>query len=535
MKDKLKVYVVALLLALVGLSMALYKHFALGFPLFPDQKVGIWTVESKVEFEAAGSEVLVSLALPDSQQGIEITNENFTTSGYGFTEIDQPDGSRRAQWTRRKADGRQVLYYRLQIYPAALDQAPDVAPPGPPMPPEFDSAQATSASALLDEIHQLSANNETFVTQLLRSLTVEPLNENAAFLLGEHHSPQHIAATALQLLSLAGIPNRIVRGLVLEDGRRRQKLIDLVEVWDGDQWQIYDPGTASAGVPKDFVIWRRGDVSLLDVEGGRNSQVTFSILRSYRPARDVALSTATDSRAALVDFSIYSLPIEEQNAFKTILLVPIGTLVVAIFRILIGLRTSGTFMPILIALAFIQTTLLWGLLLFLIVVGAGLYIRFHLAQLNLLLIGRISAVVFWGLVIRSRVSFGAANYDQLSDVGHQHPQLQARTQPDPHRDLLPDDHPVVDDRADVDPVGGRRAEGGRNPGWGEPAGCNRRVSDDEQFAGRAPDVQFPGTAAGATRADPADWSVHRLPSHGTAAFPAAGGEPLRCCLPTRAG
>ena len=404
MKDKLKVYVVALLLALVGLSMALYKHFALGFPLFPDQKVGIWTVESKVEFEAAGSEVLVSLALPDSQQGIEITNENFTTSGYGFTEIDQPDGSRRAQWTRRKADGRQVLYYRLQIYPAALDQAPDVAPPGPPMPPEFDSAQATSASALLDEIHQLSANNETFVTQLLRSLTVEPLNENAAFLLGEHHSPQHIAATALQLLSLAGIPNRIVRGLVLEDGRRRQKLIDLVEVWDGDQWQIYDPGTASAGVPKDFVIWRRGDVSLLDVEGGRNSQVTFSILRSYRPARDVALSTATDSRAALVDFSIYSLPIEEQNAFKTILLVPIGTLVVAIFRILIGLRTSGTFMPILIALAFIQTTLLWGLLLFLIVVGAGLYIRFHLAQLNLLLIGRISAVVTVVIGLMSGIS-----------------------------------------------------------------------------------------------------------------------------------
>ncbi len=272
------------------------------------------------------------------------------------------------------------------------------------MPPEFDSAQATSASALLDEIHQLSANNETFVTQLLRSLTVEPLNENAAFLLGEHHSPQHIAATALQLLSLAGIPNRIVRGLVLEDGRRRQKLIDLVEVWDGDQWQIYDPGTASAGVPKDFVIWRRGDVSLLDVEGGRNSQVTFSILRSYRPARDVALSTATDSRAALVDFSIYSLPIEEQNAFKTILLVPIGTLVVAIFRILIGLRTSGTFMPILIALAFIQTTLLWGLLLFLIVVGAGLYIRFHLAQLNLLLIGRISAVVTVVIGLMSGIS-----------------------------------------------------------------------------------------------------------------------------------
>ena len=404
MKDKLKVYVVALLLAVLGLSMALYKYFALGFPLFPDQKIGVWTVESKIEFEASGSEVLVSLALPDVQQGVEIMNENFTTSGYGFTEIDQPDGSRRAQWSRRKAEGRQVLYYRLQIYPAALGPVPETAPPHPPMPPEFDNAQATSASALLDEIHEMSADNATFVTQLLRSLTVEPLTENAAFLLGEHRGPQHIASTALQLLSLAGIPNRIVRGLVLEDGRRRQKLVDLIEVWDGEHWQIYDPHTARPGTPADFLIWRRGDVSLLDVEGGRESQVTFSVLRNYRPARNVALTTAADNRAALVDFSIYSLPIEEQNAFKTILLVPIGTLVVAIFRILIGLRTSGTFMPILIALAFIQTTLLWGLLLFLIVVGAGLYIRFHLARLNLLLIGRISAVVTVVIGLMSGIS-----------------------------------------------------------------------------------------------------------------------------------
>lgn len=405
MKDKLKVYVLASLLALVGLSMALYKHFKLGFPLLPDEKVAVWTVESKVEFEADGAEVLVSLALPDSQQGIDIVNENFTTSGYGFTEIDQPDGSRRAQWTTRKAEGRQVLYYRLQIYPSALDQTPEVTPPGPPMPPEFDSARATSASALLDEIHALSANTETFVTQLLRALTVEPLSQNAAFLLGEDHgSTQRVAETALKLLSLAGIPNRIVRGLVLEDGRRRQKLIDLIEVWNGQHWQVFDPRTARPGAPRDFVIWRRGDVSLLDVEGGRNSQVTFSILQSYRAARNVALSTSADNHATLVDFSIYSLPIEEQNAFKTILLVPIGTLVVAIFRILIGLRTSGTFMPILIALAFIQTTLLWGLLLFLIVVGAGLFIRFHLARLNLLLIGRISAVVTVVIGLMSGIS-----------------------------------------------------------------------------------------------------------------------------------
>lgn len=404
MQEKIKVYVVAGLLALLGVGVALYKHFALGFPLLPDARTEVWTVEAKVEFRASGEPVLVSLALPYEQDGIGILNENFTTPGFGFSQIEQPDGSRRAQWTRREAEGAQTLYYRIQVYPASLQQDAEVREPAPPTPPEYDSAQAASASALLDEIHALSSDNETFVMQLLRALTGDPLSQNAAFLLGENRSQAHVANTALQLLSLAGIPNRIVRGLVLEDGRRRQHLVDLVEIWDEGRWKIFDPRTATQGLPPQFMVWRRGDVSLLDVEGGYESRATFSMLKSYRPTRDIALETATDNRAALVDFSIYALPTEEQAAFKTILLVPIGTLVVAIFRILIGLRTSGTFMPILIALAFIQTTLLWGLLLFLIVVGAGLYIRFHLAQLNLLMLGRISAVVTVVIGLMSGIS-----------------------------------------------------------------------------------------------------------------------------------
>jgi hypothetical protein len=50
-------------------------------------------------------------------------------------------------------------------------------------------------------------------------------------------------------------------------------------------------------------------------------------------------------------------------------------------------------MPILIALAFLQTKLVAGLSLFLILVGAGLWIRSWLSYMNLLLVSRISAVI----------------------------------------------------------------------------------------------------------------------------------------------
>ena len=54
---------------------------------------------------------------------------------------------------------------------------------------------------------------------------------------------------------------------------------------------------------------------------------------------------------------------------------------------------SGTFMPVLVALAFRETHLVAGLALFLIVVSAGLSIRVALAHLRLLLVPRLTSVL----------------------------------------------------------------------------------------------------------------------------------------------
>jgi hypothetical protein len=70
-------------------------------------------------------------------------------------------------------------------------------------------------------------------------------------------------------------------------------------------------------------------------------------------------------------------------------------------RVLIGLKTSGTFMPVLIAVAFVQTQLLPGIVGFLLIVGTGLVIRGYLSKLNLLLVSRISAVIISVILIIS--------------------------------------------------------------------------------------------------------------------------------------
>jgi len=82
-----------------------------------------------------------------------------------------------------------------------------------------------------------------------------------------------------------------------------------------------------------------------------------------------------------------------QNLYRVVLMLPLGALVVAIMRVVIGVPTFGTFMPILIALAFRETQLLWGLALFLTLVFVGLSLRLMLTQLRLLLVPRLAVIL----------------------------------------------------------------------------------------------------------------------------------------------
>ena len=64
-------------------------------------------------------------------------------------------------------------------------------------------------------------------------------------------------------------------------------------------------------------------------------------------------------------------------------------------------------MPILIALTFMQTTLLLGILLFLVVVGVGLVMRSYLSHLNLLLVPRIASVLVFVIIIFAAIGIGS--------------------------------------------------------------------------------------------------------------------------------
>src|SRR5690606_19793011 len=99
-----------------------------------------------------------------------------------------------------------------------------------------------------------------------------------------------------------------------------------------------------------------------------------------------------------------SLPLQTQDVYKILLMVPIGAFIMLLLRNIVGIKTFGTFMPVLIAISFKWTSLVAGIALFMLVVGMGLLVRFYMERLKLLLVPRLTAVLIVVVLIMALVS-----------------------------------------------------------------------------------------------------------------------------------
>ena len=60
-------YFFVALLFLVGIGLSVHRHTHFGVPWFPGEKQKVWSIESKIVFEALGKPVKVSFALPETR------------------------------------------------------------------------------------------------------------------------------------------------------------------------------------------------------------------------------------------------------------------------------------------------------------------------------------------------------------------------------------------------------------------------------------------------------------------------------------
>jgi hypothetical protein len=390
------------ILVLLGVSVTAYQIFVLGIPVTEDATDDLWNIDAKVEFVASTKDpVKIQMFVPPLSRDYVSLNESFISNNYGVA-VNRVDGNRKVTWSARRAKGNQTLYYRLVLTKRYTAEKSKIKGPTFRDSIAIEGPEKIAAEALLAPIRQHSADVETFIGEAIKR--VNNLNDdNVKLLLAGDPSTPHKAKIVELLLSIAHVPVEKVHTIRLVADQPQ-----MPELWlrsfNGNDWLYFNPETGEQGLPTDRLLWWTGDENLITVDGGKKANVTFSLNNSEMNAIRLAKLTDENTDANFLEYSLYGLPLQTQQTFMIMVMIPIGVLVILILRNLIGLQTLGTFTPVLIALAFRETQLGFGILLFTVITALGLSLRSYLEHLKLQMLPRLSVVLTFVVVLIAAIS-----------------------------------------------------------------------------------------------------------------------------------
>lgn len=398
------------LAVLIGTALGLmaWKVKRLGYSLVDVLPVTQYDVTYAFEFDGHRGDVRVRTFLPSSDARQTISEEHDVANGLHFSQ--STDGPNRvATWTGAEVPDRSQIRHSFKVLPhrVAYTIPPDLTVPeeyppsvGPDLRPEkeiqVDSPEITAT------LRRLGADTGTVLERLRRiydathALTVRPFKGTTdaltALRLGEA-SCNGKSRLFVALARATGIPARLVGGLVMDRGAKRTSH-QWVEAWIAGHWVPFCPTNGHfAELPERYLTLYYGDESLL--------RHTNDINFSWQFETKTSLVPSPKAKASFTFFDVWGLFDRLKLPFmllRTILMLPIGALVVVIFRNVVGMPTFGTFLPALLAASAGQTGALWGVATVTIVVGAVALARWGVQRLELLhsptLAILLAAVVF---------------------------------------------------------------------------------------------------------------------------------------------
>jgi hypothetical protein len=417
--SKRHLYVLAFAIFALASAAIVYKWQVLKFPLQPDETVQVWTVQAHVEFQPQRRANVVNLQLPFLTPGWIALDERFVARGYSRIPEREAQG-RKVVWATRNAVGEQDLYYRATFVRSQLAVGtllPELVPELR-TPPELERPYQLAAQELLDSVRDRSADITTFARELIRRLTASP-DEDAQLLLDRSARRDRTGEIddelrtrfIVDLLAIRNIPARMVQGLRLVEGGGEGRIEPWLLVHTGTEWRLLDPRTAAEGLPADLLLWNVSPDPLLVLDSEARPSLRFTVGYNLADAMAMAQRRLEVQDANYIRWSLLSLPLQAQEVYKVLLLVPIGAFMMLILRNIVGIKTYGTFMPVLVALAFRETALVAGITLFVLVVGAGLLVRFYLERLRLLLVPRLTAILIMVVLLMALISVLANRMD----------------------------------------------------------------------------------------------------------------------------
>ena len=394
------------LLVAIGLSIFAWKTLVLHLPVLPSNVENLWRVELEIDARGSGERGSIRAALPGSDAQQEIFDERQTSDRLVFT-IRTDKNQRTGVWSG-KFDGLHNLStgFRVQLsdeplpMPTQFEQEPPQEVTDqfthssgrfPSDAPEVQdlrkSVAPPSATDPLGQMRGLLA----YVTDEIATASTGSDDALLTLAAGEG-SQQGKARLLVALLRASGHPARLAAGLRLRPDKETKEAV-WAEAWVGGGWISLSPALGFFGArPPDLLLLRTGSATLVEATGLDAMSYRWRVLRESLRAEEVA-SFMVPTNPLLAAVSLYRLPVGSQSALRILLVFPIGALIIALWRNLIGVRTFGTFMPLLISLALRALPLGLGLGLVASVIVLGIFSRLVIERLQLLLVPRLGVLL----------------------------------------------------------------------------------------------------------------------------------------------
>lgn len=203
-------------------------------------------------------------------------------------------------------------------------------------------------SAYYDYVYQLPSNGTNELTDALTTLQDQEASCNGK------------SRLLVALCRAQKIPARMVGGIIMEASEKKTSHA-WVEIQVNNTWVPFDPLNGHfAALPAHYLKIYSGDNFLIT----RSPGITFDYQYKIQEQRN-----NTFSKWAIMDlWAIIASDDIPQNMLRVLLLLPLGALLIGILKNVVGFKTIGVFLPVLISVALIQTGLLQGLLMFSLIV-----------------------------------------------------------------------------------------------------------------------------------------------------------------------
>ena len=191
-----------------------------------------------------------------------------------------------------------------------------------------------------------------------------------------------------------GIPARLVKGLILEKGVTKKQSHAWSEIYIHGQWIPFCPTSDYyARIPARYLEYAKMDARMFKYTKNVNFERRFEINRGVRNPEEAFVENLDNPRHILKAWGSLGNAEFSLSLLMVILTIPVGATIVALLRNVVGLVPFGTFLPALIAVAFRETGLFWGLGLFSLTILLGVGLNELLRRLHLLHFPRLAIIM----------------------------------------------------------------------------------------------------------------------------------------------